>query len=84
MKHNKFDGFYFLAFHCGDRSRITVVDLMNCVGYERNEWENVNENTYNHRDEAIKAAREIAKEHGLMYVPFRSRYWNDDEKVFLY
>jgi hypothetical protein len=79
-----FDGLFFLVFPGGDRSKITVIDLMHCVSYERNDWENVNDNTYYNRDEAIKSARDIADRYGLEYMPFESRYDNGDEKDFLY
>jgi len=84
MEGNGFDGFFFLVFPRGDRSKITVIDLMYCVSHERGDWENVNDDTYYSRDEAIKAARDIADRHRLVYMPFKSRYDNGDEKGFLY
>jgi hypothetical protein len=81
----EFDGFYFLVFPKGDTLKITVIDLMFCVDYERYYWWNVNNNTYYNKHEAIADARDIAKRHKLEYVPFRSRYDSgENEVVYLY
>ncbi len=76
-----FDGFFFLAYSGRDRKTVTVVDLMFCVSYERHEWDNVNDNTYDTAEEAIKAGRDLAKRHNLSYEPFDSRYGNENEVI---
>ena len=81
MDEDDFDGFYFLCFPSGDKKRVTVIDLMNCVSYERDEWSNVNDNTYYSAEEAIEAGRDIAERFGLEYEPFDSRYGNNSEEA---
>ena len=79
------DIFYFLCFPQGDRTKITVIDLQNCVDYERDEWSNVNKNTYFDHAEAIRAARDIAERYNLEYIPFESRYNRElNENLYLY
>lgn len=75
---------YFLAFPQGDMSKITVIDIMDIMSYERSEFANVNENTYYKLKDAIEAGRDIARRHNLTYIPFESRYYNMKECNYLY
>lgn len=77
--------FYFLCYPRGDRTKITVVDLANCVAYERDEWLNVNDLTFQSQTEAIEYAKDLANKHGLEYMPFESRYDSSfNESSYIY
>ncbi|MEF1338960.1 hypothetical protein REH81_19630 [Vibrio rotiferianus] len=69
--------FYFLAYPGGDHKKITVIDLGFSVEYQRNDWANVNDETYYDHEKAITDARKLADKFGLEYVPFDSRYNSD-------
>ena len=75
---------YFLAFPQGHKSKITVIDIIDIMSYERNEFANVNDNTYTTLKDAIDAGKDIARRYGLTYVPFESRYYNMKECDYLY
>jgi hypothetical protein len=66
--------FYFLCYPRGDRNCLTVIDLAHVVGYERGEWDAVTPDDFDDRNEAIRAARKLAQEHGKTYEMFESRY----------
>ena len=66
--------FYFVVFPRGDRSKVTVVDLSDAVGYQRSDWAAVDDTNYVNSVVAIKAARKVAKVLGAEYIPFESRY----------
>ena len=65
---------YFLAHPCGDKSKVTAIDLASCVSYERNEWDCIDDTDFKSHRSAIKHARIFANYHGLQYIPFDSRY----------
>ena len=75
------DVFYFLVFPQGDKNRITVVDLSYACSYERDEWINVNSDTFNYRDEEIPEARRIALKYDLKYELFESRYYSETDET---
>ncbi len=81
---DEFDGFYFLCFPVGDTTKITVIDLMNCVSYERDEFACVNDIDFYDKDEAITYARKLCDKYNKTYIPFDSRYGNADEVENLY
>ena len=56
---------------------ITVLDLSFNVSYQRNDWSNVNSETFNDHLSAISYAKKLAKQNGLKYIPFTSRYDSD-------
>ncbi len=72
---------YFLCYPMGNRNKITVIDLEDCVGYERTEWANVNDETFSSPEDAVKRGREIAKAKGLLYILFKSRYDPETSEV---
>lgn len=75
MEHmeNRNDTFYFIAY-VNNRKAVTVIDLAYVVDYERRDWDIVNEETFEDRDEAIFYARRLAEKYGLEYQLFESRY----------
>ncbi|EKY4113616.1 TPA: hypothetical protein ACGW3M_001046 [Pseudomonas aeruginosa] len=68
------DRFYFVAHPRGDRSAVKVIDLAECVRYERSEFAPVNDEDFYERDEAIEHAQALAAKYRLRYEPFESRY----------
>lgn len=67
------DTFYFVAY-VEKRETLTVIDLAYSVDYERDDWDVVNDENFTDPLEAIAYARALAKQHGLKYRLFDSRY----------
>lgn len=78
------DTFYFIIFTSRDRSSIKVIDLACIVDYQRNDWLAVNDENFIDPTKAIEYAKALAKQHGLVYETFESRYDSSlNEKIFL-
>lgn len=78
------DTFYFIIYTSRDRSSIKVIDLARIVDYQRNDWLAVNDENFNDPTMAIEYAKALAKQHGLVYEAFESRYDSSlNEKLFL-
>lgn len=73
------DTFYFLCHPCGDRTKITVVDLGHNVSYQKNDWDVVNSNEFDNAKDAIMYGKRLAIKYRLEYQPFESRYGEEVE-----
>ena len=67
--------FYFLIYTTKDRTHISVQELSHGEHTKSKEdYDIVNEITYNSPEKAITNAKRIAETHGLCYEPFSPRY----------
>lgn len=66
--------FYFIAHPCGDKDKVTVIDLSYSVDYKRSDWDTINDNNFTCHKEAIEYGRAIADKFNLKYELFNSRY----------
>jgi len=74
MDDDAFDGFFAIVYPRGDRTRLTVIDLMWVVDYKMYDYNCATPFRYGTRDEAIREARRLAREYGLGYDMYESRY----------
>lgn len=68
---------YFVVHPYSTRQTLTVVDLQDCVSYERDEWRTVSNQDFDNHLEAIAHAKALAAKYGMRYEPFESRYNSD-------
>ena len=65
---------YFICYPRGDKNLLTVIDLASATQYEKNEWDVTTPHEFDNRNEAIAHARGLARDYGLQYKMFESRY----------
>jgi len=58
---------YFIIFPGGDRSKLSVAELSNDMLYEKSEYAVASRQEFYENDEAVKYAKELAKENNLLY-----------------
>lgn len=65
-----------------DREKnLTVIDLQDCVDYERDEWNTLDDINFYTPEEAIRHAKTMANKLGKLYVPFESRYDSSTNEI---
>ncbi len=65
-----------------DREKnLTVIDLEDCVDYERNDWVTIDDKNFYTPEEAIRHAKTMADKLGKLYVPFESRYDSSTNEI---
>lgn len=73
--------FYFICYPAGThRSSITVIDEREDFRYEKNDFALVNDLEWGNVKEAIDYTKKLAEKHKLVYMPFESRYGQDDDE----
>jgi len=59
---------FHIIFPCGDKSKISVVEIDHCISYEINDYSVASRREFHDNEEAVKYAIELATLHNLVYV----------------
>jgi len=67
---------YHIVFPSGDRKKLYVVEILDALSYELDDYAVASRKAFPDRKSACEYAKGLAKEHSLMYVP-------DDDDCYL-
>lgn len=73
---------YFVCHPSGNKDQVKVIDLEDCVSYEKDDWDVIGPHEFRDRDEAIIHARRLAANQRLDYILFESRYNSQTSEYF--
>jgi len=59
---------YFIIFPCGDRNKISVVEIIPALSYEINDYAVASRKEFHEVEEAVEYAKNLAKENNKEYV----------------
>lgn len=59
--------YYYIVYPSGDRSKLTVVELLEACKYELSDYAVASRKEFTDKDEAVEYARKLATENDLIY-----------------
>ncbi len=60
---------YHIVYPCGDRTKLSVVEIVPALSYELNDYSVASHNDWGSYREAALYAKQLAADHGLTFVP---------------
>lgn len=58
---------YFIIYPSGDRSKLSIVELDDCMRYELSDYAVASRKEFYENEEAVEYAKQLAKENDLQY-----------------
>lgn len=55
---------YYIVYPCGDRSQLSVVEIVDALDYELDDYAVASQKNFDDENEAVKYAEELALKHG--------------------
>jgi hypothetical protein len=60
---------YHIVYPCGDRTKLSVVEIVDALSYELSEYAVASRNDWETYKEAATYAKQLAKDNDLTFVP---------------
>ena len=71
------DSTFHIVYPCGDRSKLTVIELAAAVSYELSEYAVASRHSFTNMKAASDYARTLAKDNGLIFKPGKDQDGNE-------